>query len=604
VSEHSLEDCVDTIALKLGAIIDERYSAEKSHELSFLDDLKEAKAFLDVSDLAKRCFYREHYALTATIRMPEQRSTDEWPFFQPFAPHPSKLRGTPTTYLNDEEAAAHYRARLSQAKVPRLIARYADLASLSTTNQERRRFARICIEQSILTFESLAAVPDKADHAASLLIRALHLARKFGLDDEFERVKNVILESARRQGGELDGLGALLLYGVADLDPSREWLPYAEFTQAAEDRAEREDAASEPFAAQKKWRGIAFGLAKVTRDQARINRTGRRYVEKLLQEARAAKDGGAPGVHVQYFLLEAWKAAQVLKDAADLKDQIRRELSACAGLLDKDLKEFTYEHEMTPDDKEAFAKARDALVGAGNRWPERAAQFLLQGSPTKEEAESVVAQSPVASLFVHQQIAKDHTVRTDGAHWYHSATRLIEDHFQSILWPHIIGPSIRRIYDAGFFTEDVLCQPFIERRIPMENLSVLADAASCLVNGHHVSASQVWTLATERLIRWGVGVLGGTTFVMDSDDKGDREAVFDTALKTYVELLAKAGLTQASKLENLVATVMTRPGYGCNWRNEVAHALKPGSEMGFQMALTAYLICVVIVLPIKIKPTE
>lgn len=577
------------VALELGELIDRRILGGEKATYSMVHSV--GSGFSERTDLHRRVFKREEYLLTSLLHLPSQRVLGEWPFDHLMAGRPTKRTPDPLAFLIDEEAHRQYAVRARECSFAELGARYADAAFLTAPRESRLEFARLAVARYGEDFAARVRVEEEKPSACAAALRAFEIAASVGLQEEVAKVGRMIVEYVLQHLEDpSDRAVSDLVYGLAELDKRRVHLDFVAVAQKLEE-----------LAVQGKGRGdvgsnfgFAYGVAKLTKDRARIERVGRQHAESYLKYAKGLRAAESP--HAMYWCKEAWSVLQELGACPDLKEGILKELQALSPELEKHLRTFSVRTPISPELRKEFDRLRDKVVSARNGWPLAAAGLLLECAITRQQAEefgkNMAEKAPLSELFGHALIEDGHTVLTSGDDWRHSVMQQLRIQLLSMLWPHVFAPVLESLHDASLLSMDVLMRPFVE--FDEDVLARAESAASAMLRGDFVGAMPGWVLLAERLIRLAVQTHGGSTTVIDQDAEGEHEAQFDRALQ---ELQKRLGNDPgAERFCVLLNALLGWRGIGANWRNRIAHALMAVKEMTLVGTYTAYFVCVLVAL--------
>jgi hypothetical protein len=587
---------------ELGAMVDAAIQGKQGPAPSLLRSSHKFDGFSARSEIHARTFRREEFVLGAGLDIPQRRARGAFPFEHIFIGRPSKGNigaASDLAYLVDAEAHAHYGERARQCGELWLSARYSDCAFLTAPRESRMSLLRMAVDKYVEAFKEAERI-GRPDHVACAgILRGFELASLAGA--EVIPIPQMAINAyvvAHLSDADNPAVGTLL-QGVAELDRRREHLDYSAIAQQLEDLAVSGKGRKAPGAAF----GFAFGAARLTKDEVRITRVGKLYAESLLAHGKALLASGDL-MAARHWLKEAWDAAQGVPDCEHVGREVRLALDLMKDSIGKDLPEFTVKEKITEEVQRAHKELQRQILDSGERWPEKAAYLLLRFGITKQEAEDMKKDTPLANLFAHALIEDGHTITTPGEDWKHKSAATTHIGIQSIFWPHILFPVLGELESKGLLTVDVLCRPFAMRGVDPEDGGIIESAAISLLRGDFVGASQQWVLLAERMIRFVLRWLGIATTVIDRTGEGEYEAMFDRAIDELRKVLTPSDAEMTERLCNLLNSVFGWRGFGWNWRNRVAHGTMPAAQMSFVMAYTAYLLCVASVWPLQVGPAD
>lgn len=597
------------VALEIGALIDERWDSEQSRALDLIEKLPGITDFLKRSKVHERAAKRENFVLPAFLHPPQQYTAGKWPYTHFFigTPAPVVLKDKdPLKYMTDQEAHEHYVARAGQTTDPQLRARYWDLAAMTVRGRTIPEVTRKAVS-SLLEAASLTPIEVDDQGRFKLICRALELAVSRGLDEKVAEVRERIREELERFFSSYSFQVAFLLYGIAELDRKRVHLDYPTIadkyealarTRAGFPRDERRKAIGFGSAF-----GVAYGIAKLTREPERIERLGRAHVEALIAFAEERREEGETGLNVRHWLIEALNELSSLPSCKDLRERILALLPDVAKQMESEL--TTYTHEFQLDDKtlEELEQARTLILEAGEDWPLTAAMVLVRFAPTRAESDEA-GKSIFDGLVGRFNIGKGHVTATNGDDWRHRHADMLRSYLGEFLWRRILAPVLHELHRRRLIRLDLVARPFIERGLPDDDVQFLLSAASNLVTGDFIASTQLWTLMIERLIRFVVGALGGNTTAIRGGASSDSEAVFDSNVSQLERLYREGHPEHAGRLCNLLRYTFSWPGVGWNLRNNTAHGLLGAAEAGFGTAYLVYTLAVAVIAPLVLVPKE
>lgn len=572
-----------------GSLLD---AADTKHYYSFAVR-RVLEAVHGKSELHRRACLREEYVASVELDLPQRRALDRVPFDHRFFRRPTGLEPE----INDEllggpEAHRHYALRARTTPHAWLAARYADLAFQSGTRETRLEFVRLAVERYVQAFEH--RVVSEPFEACAELLRALELAVKVSSDDLVKGVCDILRVWLDANLSSASWSVSSLIYGLAAIDKKLSMMDYGALAQRVEELGHqgvgrRSDGTQ--F-------GFAYGLAKLTKDPARIERVGRLHVNGYLDKAKQAT--GQDRVHRHHWYREAWSVLEELPGCKDLRDEVLKGMQEAGEEAGEFLISATETVPLTPDEQAAYRRIEDGLVEAGLRWPEEACRLLLRYAPLRADCEKDIEGLIAPKLMPVQRIEDGGTHMTSGDDWRHQASRRAITMVFDVLWPQVLGGALPRLDAAGALNANILCQPFIRRGFGRNEGAFIASAAEALARGDFVAAMQLWVLLAERLVGCMLQALGAVKITVKPDR--EQRAPFEVAMERYQAGLAAKNSEHAERACNMINALLGWKGFShTNWRNRVAHGLVAAPEADFAPAYTAFLLCVLIVLPL---PTE
>jgi hypothetical protein len=596
---------LERVALELGTAIDDSVGHEKKQRPSMLHS---APRFPDIeakSEVHGRCRWREDLVIGSMLLDPRQRDDDRWPYRHFFLGSLSPVNLSANANLEalrDNEAVAYYGARARTTKHSYLAFRYHDFAGLFSKGRDRLNAWSAAIDAGIAAFNEWAPVAHAKHRASDILLRALEIAAILNSADLTNKVCAVIVPYIDAHLLTDPRIPTDLIHGYAKILPRGIHLNLADIADRLESAAEQiASGTSQPSGVLKQVGspfGPVWGVAECTKDNERIDRVIRRHAESLIAHAEALAKGTGERSHVHHWYGEAWKALSSTSSCADLKEKVRKGLQDSGARLREDLKPQVFEEELSP---EAIAELKESvreMVAAGQDWPAVAARMIFFRTPTEAEAKAILERDrvefPLAHLFAQTRIEDDRPVTTDSADWKHKVELYVRLSILGTIWPNAIVRALKQLNEDGHVTTDALIQPFVERGFSTDLIRAAVSAAYCMTSGDHVGATQLWCLYLERTLRFVIGACGGSTTAVDRDGRGEREAVFDSAVEAFCKLLEQKNVDVASRTRNLLCAFMSWRGFGYNWRNRIAHGTMPAAEMGPFSSYISYLLCVLV----------
>lgn len=544
------------------------------------------------SEMHRRTCLREEYVASVALELPERRALDRVPFDHRFFRRPTGLEPTiDGDLLGSPEAHRHYSLRARTTPHSWLAARYADLAFQTGTKETRIEHVRLAVERYVQAFGQRVA--SKEFEACAELLRALELSVKVSSDDLVRGVCDVLWTWLDAHLSSASWSVSSLIYGLASIDKKLSLVDYAALAHRVEELGHQAVGrrSDDTF-------GFAYGLAKLTKDPARIERVGRLHVNSYLDKAKKAT--GQDRMHRHHWYREAWSVLEELPGCKDLRDEVLKGMQEAGEEAGEFLISATETIPLTPDEQSAYRQIEDGLVEAGPRWPEEACRLLLRFAPLRADCEKDIEGLIAPKLMPVQRIEDGGTHMTPGDDWRHQASRRVITMVFDVLWPQVLGGALPRLDAAGSLNANVLCQPFIRRSFGRNEGAFIASAAEALARGDFIAAMQLWVLLAERLVGSMLEALGAVRITVKPDR--EQRAPFEVAMERYQAGLAAKNSGHAERACNVINALLGWKGFShTNWRNRVAHGLVAAPEADFAPAYTAFLLCVLIVLPL---PTE
>ena len=595
---------VAAVAAELGAMIDERWPTNDGKPLFLVDHLQGIESFVAKSGVHARCVSREKFLLPAHLWHPQRyRRAGTWPYthFLIGTPKPELGDSDPLAFINSTEGNVHYQIRAAQCPDIVLRARYWDFAALAVRGPDTLSVTRRAIS-ALVEAAKTVAVGAEHDLRFLLLFRALELAIQKKLDAEVRHVSQHAREEVESLLDTNAAQAAQVVYGVAELDKQRKLLNYPTIA----DRFERQATAVAALPKEERRSirfgspfGVAYGIARTTRQTDRVQRLGRLHVTALLDFAEERRADGETAFNVRQWVLVANDELAELADCSDLRERVRRLLPEVAKQMEGELTEHEFKRPFTEAEVAEVERARKLIVEAGEDWPETAALVLLRYTSTRADADRL-GKSIYDELVGRQSIGNGHVTQTQGDDWRHRYADTVRILIESLFWPNILLPALHDLYQRDLTQVRVLIRPFVAKGLPTSETIFAMSAGSTLALSDYVAATQLWTLMIERLIRFAVHAIGGSTTVVRRDGS-DREAVFDSAVNEFEKLCGRENAVEAQRLCDLLRCVFSWPGYGWNLRNNVAHGLVRPEGANAGTAYMAYLLAVLIVAPISVR---
>lgn len=595
----------DEVAHELGAAIDAYDGHEKKQRPSMLHSAPRCPEIEAKSALHGRCRWREHLVIGSILLDPRQRDDDRWPYRHYFLGSLSPVNlsiNANLEALRDGEAVAYYRARARTTKHTYLAFRYHDFAGLFSKGRDRFEAWSAAVDAGITAFNEWAPVAHSKHSASDILLRSLEIATILNNTELVDNVCAVIVPYIDAHLLADPRIPTDLIHGYATVLPKGRHVDFASLAdrleKAADDATSGVGEVSEVVKHVGSPYGPAWGVAKLSKDGERVGRVVRKHVQALIAYAEKLASDGSPQLHVMHWYQEAWAVLTLYSGHDDLREAVRRGLQNAGARIKDDLRDQEFEVEIPQGYWDEVEAERGKFRESGPNWPVWAAGRLLRQSMTEEKAQEVAKQDAdrfiAYKLFGHMKIEDDRTVTSDGEDWRHKASGQVLMAVMNFWWPHKMIPSLREAHADGLVNVDVLIGPFIERGLSPDIIRAAESAAYCQVEGDHVAATQLWCLLIERILRFVIVKLGGSTTAMDRDGQGQHEAAFDAAVEEFKRLVEKfINADLASRLYVLLSVFLSWRGYGQNWRNRVAHGTMEAAEMSPFTSYTSYLLCVV-----------
>ncbi len=597
---------LEAVATELGAFIDDEAAKQRNGHLAMLVVAPTNAAIIEKSTLHLYCWRREDLAIASRMLESGQRDDGGWPYrhFMNGSVSAVNVQNAPQLDpLVNGEAASYFQLRAANTRHNYLAFRYLDFVGLISKGRPRADAWRGAVDFGLKAFLEWVEVPQEKPNASDIILRSLELAAL--IKDE---ARNAAVSAMLRAYVDTNLLTDFrvpldLIHGYARVLPRGTALDYAALAERLEAKAEEIiGGISEATGALKQVGspfGAVWGVAELTKDPTRINRVLRRHAERLIAHAESLAQGTGPRSHVHHWYNQAWSVLRESAQNDDLKEKVRRGLQDVGARLIEDLKEEVYEAELPPEYPAISKQMREKLISKREDWPNTAAKLLLMRIPTeaeaKQQAERDAVEFPIQQLFARRRIEDDRPVTTDSGDWRHRAFLHLQVTVMQMYWQHVLAPAIRKLYEDGFVTADVFIDPFEQRLFPPDILRAALSASSCTASGDHVGGTQQWCLLIERLIRFVIVAVGGSTTSMDRAGQGEHEAGFDAAVSELVRLIGeRVDEKLASQMNVILSAFLSWRGYGFNWRNRVAHGTMPTNQMGSFSSYISYLLCVLV----------